>query len=182
MFLAVAGKNADAPLERGRLSDVARSIFGGAPVLRFPAPHVGLIQTVDGAGDPKSFENCVSSGSIFSVDGSPVGESNLCSVITRLYRASGCEFLRGMNGQFGFALWDEQKNSLLVARDHVGIEPIYYADCEDYIVFSSKAAAASALLNGQRSKFDEAAIGRFLCFNFSKLRSLCIWSEYINIE
>lgn len=48
-----------------------------------------------------------------------------CEVILALYKEKGVDFLDEMNGIFGFALYDVEKNEYLIARDHVGIIPLY---------------------------------------------------------
>ena len=48
-----------------------------------------------------------------------------CEVILALYRDKGKDFLEDLNGIFAFVLYDEETNSYLVARDHIGIIPLY---------------------------------------------------------
>ena len=48
-----------------------------------------------------------------------------CEVIMPLYREKGPAFLDELNGIFAFALYDKEKNSYLIARDHMGIIPLY---------------------------------------------------------
>lgn len=48
-----------------------------------------------------------------------------CEVILALYKEKGVSFLDEMNGIFGFALYDAEKGEYLVARDHMGIIPLY---------------------------------------------------------
>jgi asparagine synthase (glutamine-hydrolysing) len=48
-----------------------------------------------------------------------------CEVILALYRDKGKDFLEDMNGIFAFVLYDEETSSYLVARDHIGIIPLY---------------------------------------------------------
>jgi asparagine synthase (glutamine-hydrolysing) len=48
-----------------------------------------------------------------------------CEVILALYRDKGKEFLEDLNGIFAFVLYDEDTDSYLVARDHIGIIPLY---------------------------------------------------------
>ncbi|MBN1118029.1 MAG: asparagine synthase B [Bacteroidales bacterium] len=48
-----------------------------------------------------------------------------CEVILSLYRKKGIDFLEDLNGIFAFALYDEEKNEYLIARDHIGIIPLY---------------------------------------------------------
>lgn len=49
-----------------------------------------------------------------------------CEVILALYQKKGKNFLDDLNGIFGFALYDEEKDAFLIARDHIGIIPLYY--------------------------------------------------------
>lgn len=49
-----------------------------------------------------------------------------CEVILALYEEKGVDFLEELNGIFGFALYDKKKNSYLIARDHMGIIPLYH--------------------------------------------------------
>ncbi len=48
-----------------------------------------------------------------------------CEVILALYKEKGTDFLDEMNGIFGFAIYDVEKDEYFVARDHMGIIPLY---------------------------------------------------------
>jgi asparagine synthase (glutamine-hydrolysing) len=48
-----------------------------------------------------------------------------CEVILALYREKGVDFLEDLNGIFAFALYDMEKNIYMIARDHIGIIPLY---------------------------------------------------------
>ena len=48
-----------------------------------------------------------------------------CEVILALYRKKGVDFIDEMNGIFGFALYDAEKDEYFIARDHMGIIPLY---------------------------------------------------------
>ena len=48
-----------------------------------------------------------------------------CEVILALYKEKGFEFLDEMNGIFGFAIYDVEKDEYFIARDHMGIIPLY---------------------------------------------------------
>jgi asparagine synthase (glutamine-hydrolysing) len=49
-----------------------------------------------------------------------------CEVILALYREKGTDFLDDLNGIFGFVIYDAEKNNFLIARDHMGIIPLYF--------------------------------------------------------
>jgi asparagine synthase (glutamine-hydrolysing) len=48
-----------------------------------------------------------------------------CEIILALYREKGIDFIEDLNGIFAFVLYDEEKDCYLIARDHIGIIPLY---------------------------------------------------------
>ncbi len=57
--------------------------------------------------------------------------------LVHLYAAYGEDFLEYVNGKFAFALFDRRRNRLLLGRDRLGIESLFYADRGDRLIFSS---------------------------------------------
>lgn len=65
-----------------------------------------------------------------------------CEVILALYRDKGIHFLEDLNGIFAFALYDEEKDEYLIARDPIGVIPLYIGkDSEGHIYFGSELKA-----------------------------------------
>ncbi|HAK31613.1 MAG TPA: asparagine synthase B, partial [Sphingobacterium sp.] len=56
-------------------------------------------------------------------------------VVLALYLAKGPSFVDELNGIFGFALYDSRDDSFFVARDHMGIIPLYYGEDEQGQLF-----------------------------------------------
>jgi len=54
-----------------------------------------------------------------------------CEVILALYRQHGADFLHQLNGIYAFVLWDEASERYLIARDPMGVMPLYYGRDED---------------------------------------------------
>ncbi len=59
-------------------------------------------------------------------------------VVIHLYEEYGPEFLNKLNGQFAIAIWDKSKQELFLARDRVGIRPLFYTNVNDAFVFASE--------------------------------------------
>ncbi len=62
-------------------------------------------------------------------------------VIVHLYEEYGPEFLNKLNGQFAIAIWDKNKQELFLARDRVGIRPLFYTQVGKSFVFASEIKA-----------------------------------------
>jgi asparagine synthase (glutamine-hydrolysing) len=59
-------------------------------------------------------------------------------VIVHAYEQWGSACVNRFNGMFAFALWDAQKRELFLARDHLGIKPIYYVTIGSQLLFASE--------------------------------------------
>ncbi len=62
-------------------------------------------------------------------------------VLLTAYRTYGIDFLRSLNGIFAFALWDSLKRTLYLARDHLGVKPVYFLDTGRTFLFASELKA-----------------------------------------
>ena len=59
-------------------------------------------------------------------------------VLLHLYEEEGADFVTRLNGQFAFALYDTKLKRLLLARDHVGIAPLFYTIVDGQFLFASE--------------------------------------------
>lgn len=71
-------------------------------------------------------------------------------VLIHLYEEKGVDMFKDLNGQFAFAIWDQKQEQLLIARDRVGIRPLFYYQESGKIVFASEVKAIFADRNIQR--------------------------------
>lgn len=84
-------------------------------------------------------------------------------VIVHLYEELGPQCLEKLRGMFAFAIWDENAKSLFLARDRVGIKPLYYCLTDESLVFASEIKAILADPSIDREIAPEM-IDRFLTF------------------
>src|SRR5262249_16659289 len=59
-------------------------------------------------------------------------------VIVHLYEEYGDRCVDHLRGMFAFAIWDGRRRSVLLARDRLGIKPLFYRTTEDRLVFASE--------------------------------------------
>ena len=63
----------------------------------------------------------------------------------KLYQAKGHDLLNILDGIFAFAIWDEHKKELFIARDALGVKPLFYSQSDNGFSFASEIAALSPL-------------------------------------
>jgi len=84
-------------------------------------------------------------------------------VIVHLYEEYGRDCVEKLRGMFGFAIWDSVRKCLFLARDRVGIKPLYYYLGDKFISFASEMKAI--LVDPEvRRDIDPAIIDRFLTY------------------
>ena len=86
-------------------------------------------------------------------------------VIVHLYEEFGAACVEKLRGMFAFAVWDARKKLLLLARDRVGVKPLYYSVTKDALVFGSEIKAILADPEVKAAVRPEM-IGRFLTFYY----------------
>jgi asparagine synthase (glutamine-hydrolysing) len=104
-----------------------------------------------------------------------------CEVILALYREKGVDFLEDLNGIFAFALYDKEKDVYLIARDHIGIIPLYqgWDKWGNYYVASELKS-----LEGYCNKMEEFLPGKYLYSPDGELKTWYErdWMEYDNVK
>jgi asparagine synthase (glutamine-hydrolysing) len=84
-------------------------------------------------------------------------------VLPHLYEDVGDAMVSKLNGIFAFAIWDRRKHRVLLARDHHGVKPLYYAQVDGRLLFASelKSLLASGLVSRE---LDPQALGQYLVY------------------
>ena len=84
-------------------------------------------------------------------------------VIVHLYEEHGARCVEKLRGMFAFAVWDEGRRELMLARDRLGIKPLYYGVVGGRFVFASEVKAILALREAETS-LDWEALGHLFAF------------------
>ena len=84
-------------------------------------------------------------------------------VLVHLYEEKGTEFLNDLNGQFAFAVWDLKNRQLMLARDRVGIRPLFYTVVDGSLIFASEVKAIFADKRVQ-PRMDPIGLDQFFTF------------------
>ena len=81
-----------------------------------------------------------------------------CEVILSLYRDKGIDFLEDLNGIFAFVLYDEERDEFLIARDPIGVIPLYIGRDSDGTVYVASGLKA---LEGQCESYEPFLPGHY---------------------
>ncbi len=83
-------------------------------------------------------------------------------VLVHLWEDSGPEMVKRLTGMFAFAIWDDNRETMFVARDRLGIKPLYWLDDGRRFACASEIKALLPLL--ERNEIDETALANYLTF------------------
>ncbi|MEG0039581.1 MAG: asparagine synthase B [Bacteroides sp.] len=100
-----------------------------------------------------------------------------CEIILALYRDKGIDFLEELNGIFAFALYDEERDEFLLARDPIGVIPLYIGhDAEGHLYFASELKA----LEGQCESYEPFLPGHYYHSREGKMKRWYKrdWTDY----
>jgi asparagine synthase (glutamine-hydrolysing) len=110
-------------------------------------------------------------------------------VIVHLYEEMGADCVKKLRGMFAIALYDQRRNSILLARDRLGKKPLHYAQHDGRLLFGSEIKAILAL-HPELAEVDAEGILQYFYFGyipdprtaFQEIRKLPpgYWMEYCN--
>lgn len=96
-------------------------------------------------------------------------------VLLKAYEEWGVDCLEKLRGMFAFGIWDSRKNILFLARDRLGVKPLYYFSSPDCFLFASEVRALAA------TGIPETSISQTGLFNYLSFGSLSgpetIWNS-----
>lgn len=84
--------------------------------------------------------------------------------IIHLYEEYGRHCVRHLRGMFAFAIWDAKKQRLFIARDRLGIKPLYYRLTPESLVFGSEIKVV--LADGTQPEFNRRVLPEYLAFGY----------------
>ncbi len=109
------------------------------------------------------------------IDIAPSGWTD-AELILRSYRAWGLDCVEHLLGDFAFGIWDDKRQRLFCARDHMGVKPFYYAQFGSCVIFSN---TLECIRQDPRvsDKLNDLAIADFLLFGFNQESATTSFAE-----
>lgn len=86
-------------------------------------------------------------------------------IIVHLYEEEGALFVKKLRGMFAIALWDANKKCLLLARDPIGIKPLYYTFVGNILIFASEIKAILECEEVKR-KLNTSSLDKYLTYRY----------------
>ena len=104
-----------------------------------------------------------------------------CEVILALYKEKGINFLEDINGIYAFALYDEEKDDFLIARDPIGVIPLYIGHDKDGTVYCASELKA---LEGYCDEYEPFLPGHYYLGSQGKMMKWYHrdWESYDNVK
>ena len=152
------GVHLDGPAGLGHLRLSIIDVGGGAQPMANEDETVWIVFNGEIYNFPELREKLVACGHVFR-------SHSDTEVIIHLYEEYGDDCLQHLRGMFAFAIWDARRRRLFVARDRVGIKPLYYCQTPDAFYFASELKAILTDPAVSR-ELDCLAIRQFLSFNY----------------
>ncbi len=85
--------------------------------------------------------------------------------VIHLYEEYGADCVQHLRGMFAFAIWNRNTKTLFIARDRLGVKPLYYKLTPERLLFGSEIKAVLAH-GGIRPDFNRAALPEYLAFGY----------------
>lgn len=149
-------RSGSAILGHTRLSIIDTSSLGDQP-MQDPSARYTLVfngEIYNYRSIAKSLQN----------SGIELRSSSDTEVLLHLLIAKGKAGLSQLNGFFSFAFYDAEEDELLIARDRIGIKPLYFSHKDDQLYFSSELKGLAPLIGEQ--KLDHDSLHLYLRFNY----------------
>ena len=101
-------------------------------------------------------------------------------VILNSYLEWGINCLEKFRGMFAFAIYDEDKNKVFIARDRIGIKPLYFTNFDGVLIFSSEIKSI-LLYPGIQRKADADGISSYLSYRYP-IKNLTMFKDIHSLE
>jgi len=126
-------------------------------------PVVGEGDTVVAVQNGEIFNYAQLRSEVLSAGHRPSGAGDT-ALLPHLYAMDGPAFVSRLRGMFAIAVWDAPRGRLMLARDRLGIKPLFYAQTADGILFGSEIKALLAA--GFRKVLDRQALHHYLTLDY----------------
>jgi asparagine synthase (glutamine-hydrolysing) len=148
-------------------------IFPGDPSVGLGHRRLAILDPTPAGAQPMGYRNCwiTYNGELYNFrelrrELEALGEFfyTECDteVLLRMFVVHGASMLDRLNGIYALAIWDDDNKRLFLARDRLGVKPLYYTQIDGNFAFASELKALLPLIG--RPSLDETALADYLMF------------------
>jgi asparagine synthase (glutamine-hydrolysing) len=138
------------------------SIIDLSPAGHQPMPGTDSLVSIVYNGEIYNFQELRRQ---LAAEGPPFRSTSDTEVIVRAYERWGIDCVARLRGMFAFGIWDARLRRLLLARDRLGIKPLYYARQGDLFAFASEPKALLAH-PAFAARLDPSAVADYLTYGY----------------
>jgi asparagine synthase (glutamine-hydrolysing) len=150
------------------------TVFDGEPPAGLGHRRLAIIDPTPAGAQPMGFGDrwwITYNGELYNfrelrreleIDGESFASECDTEVLLRLFVTRGPRMLDDLNGIFAFAVWDDVEKRLFLARDRLGVKPLYYTNVSGCFAFASELKALLPLIG--TPSIDETALADYLTF------------------
>lgn len=102
----------------------------------------------------------------YALEPIPIQSQNGTGLILNIYKKYGIDFVKDLNGKFAFGIWDKLQRKFTLARDHFGVEPLYYYVDDEKVIFASSVPLIFKF-GDVKKELNLNGVGKYLLFNYN---------------
>ncbi len=170
MIWGILHKEQSRPVERHILSQMGKGMSG---IQIHCSENIGVAYSLNYEGEcclhaASDNVTVLFQGAIYNTDELSSGQkaNDPAALLFELYEKSGVNFTASLRGKYAFSLYDHSERRLMLGRDQLGIEPLYYYENDRHFVFASSPFPIAAHPDVPKA-LNHEAVGQFLmyCYN-----------------
>ena len=102
-------------------------------------------------------------------------------ILLHAYAQFGADCIRRINGIYAFAVWEKNRRKLFLARDRIGVKPLFYKEHNGGFLFASEIKTIFAY-PGVKAQLDEVGVAQLVLLGPGRLPGSGVWKDLYEVE